>query len=67
MCRGTPRKATSAHGAWSTDDAFSLMKAAEIGGIAKSAGYRNQGAFTDAFKRAYGTTPRAYRKRLRIE
>ena len=38
----------------------------EIGGIAKSAGYRNQGAFTDAFKRAYGTTPRAYRKRLRI-
>ena len=39
----------------------------EIGGIAKSAGYRNQGAFTDAFKRAYGTTPRAYRKRLRIE
>ena len=39
----------------------------EIGGIAKSAGYHNQGAFTDAFKRAYGTTPRAYRKRLRIE
>lgn len=37
----------------------------EIGGIAKSAGYRNQGAFTDAFKRAYGTTPRAYRKRPR--
>ena len=39
----------------------------KIGEIAKSAGYRNQGAFTDAFKRAYGTTPRAYRKRLRIE
>ena len=39
----------------------------EIGEIAKSAGYRNQGAFTDAFKRAYGTTPCAYRKRLRIE
>ena len=39
----------------------------EIGEIAKSAGYRNQGAFTDAFKRAYGTTPRAYRNRLRIE
>ena len=38
----------------------------EIGGIARSAGYRNQGAFTDAFKRAYGTTPRAYRKRSRI-
>ncbi len=34
----------------------------EIGEIARSAGYRNQGAFTDAFKRAYGTTPRAYRK-----
>lgn len=39
----------------------------KIGEIAKSAGYRNQGAFTDAFKRAYGTTPRAYRKKLRIE
>lgn len=39
----------------------------KIGEIAKSTGYRNQGAFTDAFKRAYGTTPRAYRKRLRIE
>ena len=39
----------------------------KIGEIAKSAGYRNQEAFTDAFKRAYGTTPRAYRKRLRIE
>ena len=38
----------------------------EIGGIARSAGYRNQGAFTDAFKRAYGITPRAYRKRARI-
>lgn len=34
----------------------------EIGEIAKCAGYRNQGAFTDAFKRAYGATPRAYRK-----
>lgn len=34
----------------------------EIGEVAKSAGYRNQGAFTDAFKRAYGITPRAYRK-----
>ena len=30
--------------------------------IAQTAGYRNQGAFTDAFKRAYGTTPRTYRK-----
>lgn len=39
----------------------------KIGEIAKSAGYRNQGAFTDAFKRAYGTTPRTYRKKLRIE
>lgn len=39
----------------------------KIGEIAKSTGYRNQGAFTDAFKRAYGTMPRAYRKRLRIE
>ena len=39
----------------------------KISEIAKNAGYRNQGAFTDAFKRAYGTTPRAYRKRLRIE
>ena len=39
----------------------------KISEIAKSTGYRNQGAFTDAFKRAYGTTPRAYRKRLRIE
>ena len=29
MCRGTLRKATSAHSAWSTDDAFSLMKAAK--------------------------------------
>ena len=44
-----------------------LDESREIGRIAKSAGYRNQGAFTDAFKRAYGTTPRAYRKRLRIE
>ena len=39
----------------------------KIGEISKSAGYHNQGAFTDAFKRAYGTTPRAYRKILRIE
>lgn len=39
----------------------------KIGEIAKSAGYRNQGAFTDSFKRAYGTTPRTYRKKLRIE
>ena len=39
----------------------------KISEIAKSAGYRNQGAFADAFKRAYGTTPRTYRKRLRIE
>ena len=39
----------------------------KISEIAKSAGYRNQGAFTGAFKRAYGTTPRAYRERLRIE
>ena len=44
-----------------------LDESREIGRIAKSAGYRNQGAFTDAFKRAYGTTPRAYRKRLRIK
>ena len=44
-----------------------LDESREIGKIAKSAGYRNQGAFTDAFKRAYGTTPRAYRKRLRAE
>lgn len=66
MCRETPHKATSVHSAWSTVGAFSLMEA-KIGEIAKSAGYRNQGAFTDAFKRAYGTTPRTYRKRLRIE
>lgn len=44
-----------------------LDESREIGKIAKSAGYHNQGAFTDAFKRAYGTTPRAYRKRLRAE
>lgn len=44
-----------------------LDESREIGKIAKSAGYRNQGAFTDAFKRAYGATPRAYRKRLRAE
>lgn len=39
----------------------------KISEIAKRTSYRNQGAFTDAFKRAYGTTPRTYRKRLRIE
>ena len=44
-----------------------LDESRKISEIAKSAGYRNQGAFTDAFKRAYGTTPCAYRKRLRIE
>ena len=44
-----------------------LDESRKISEIAKSAGYRNQGAFTDAFKRAYGTTPRTYRKRLRIE
>ena len=44
-----------------------LDESHEIGKIAKRAGYRNQGAFTDAFKRAYGATPRAYRKRLRAE
>ena len=43
-----------------------LDESRKISEIAKSAGYRNQGAFTDAFKRAYGTTPRAYRERLRI-
>ena len=44
-----------------------LDESRKIAGIAKSAGYRNQGAFADAFKRAYGTTPRIYRKKLRIE
>ena len=44
-----------------------LDESHEIGKIAKRAGYHNQGAFTDAFKRAYGATPRAYRKRLRAE
>lgn len=67
MFKGTPRKDTSAHGAWSTVGAFSLMEAAKSAESPKAPGYRNQGAFTDAFKRAYGTTPRAYRKRLRIE
>ncbi len=33
-----------------------------IGDIARAMGYRNQGAFAEAFKRAYGVTPRAYRK-----
>ncbi len=33
-----------------------------IGDIAQAMGYRNQGAFSEAFKRAYGMTPRAYRK-----
>lgn len=39
-----------------------LEEGHEIGQIAKCAGYRNQGAFTDAFKRTYGVTPRSYRK-----
>lgn len=33
-----------------------------IGDIARAMGYRNQGAFAEAFKRAYGVTPREYRK-----
>lgn len=32
--------------------------------IAESAGYCNQGAFSDAFKRTYGMAPLAYRKSL---
>ena len=34
-----------------------------INEIAMIVGYRNQGAFSDAFKRAYGIPPYAYRKR----
>lgn len=35
----------------------------QISEVAKISGYENQGAFSDAFKRTYGTTPSVYRKK----
>lgn len=40
-----------------------LERRHQISEVAKKSGYKNQGAFSDAFKRTYGTTPSVYRKK----
>lgn len=42
-----------------------LEETCGIGEIAEAVGYRNQGAFSEAFKRTFGMAPRAYRKNRR--
>ena len=44
---------------------FLLSTTRPIGSIAREAGYESAGAFSAAFKRKFGKTPSAWRKRRR--